>query len=242
MTRVGVPALLLLLAGCSPQLEPIRWQGVDIDALREAIANPTGVVDETSANEVADEIVISADAYQAVSSYLHDVFLTEPGEHLAPAWVLPQALDGTSIYLLVACPGDGDAPPFSAGSIRIDSPTLTAEVVSTFDVRGQLLLSFEGCEIGPATFDGSSRVYRDLELGEFAVEPDIDVAFEDQTITLDRPILWDVGGEVHVLYELDSGDTLVLEWASAELELRLRGVNGSLVCTAGLDELECMAP
>ncbi len=238
MVRTCAPSLLLMLASCSPQLEPIRWEGQDVEALREAIAEPTGVVDRASIRELAGNVARSADAYWSIARHLREVFLTAPSERSEPAWVIAQARGGTSVYLLVACPGDGDAPPFSAGSFRVDSPTLSAELVSTFEVRGELLLSFEDCQVGRSTFDGSAWV--DRELDELAVVPELTVNFDEHVIELDRAFLWDTRGELQLLYELDSGETIIVEWSRPDRALRLRGANGSRGCRITADDrLNC---
>jgi hypothetical protein len=78
--------------------------------------------------------------YRAIAGYLHAVFIGAESGAAGPPWVVPQALHGTSVYVLVACPGplDADWDPFTHGSMRVDSPTLDADVISTFAIRGQL--------------------------------------------------------------------------------------------------------
>ena len=65
--RTGRWSLLAFVLGCTPELEPIHWDAIDIDALREAIANPTGTVDEASVEQVADAIVQRSGAYRATN-------------------------------------------------------------------------------------------------------------------------------------------------------------------------------
>ncbi len=244
--RRGLIGLALML-GCTPELEPIHWDAVDIEALREAIANPTGIVDEASADEVGAAVVQRNEPYRVLSDYLHGVFVGDMSGDEGPVWVLPQALDGTSVYLIVACPGPlgADAPPFSRGSVRVDSPTLDAEVVSTFAVQGQLRLSFTACEIADYTFDGVAPAFHTAEPLALGFVPTLDFFRADQpdaVFELHEPVLWDASDRISVLFELDSGETLTLDWLAAQVELRLRGRNGELICTIAGSSLECVPP
>lgn len=247
MTRQWL-GLFALALGCTPELEPIRWDGIDVAGLRQAIASPTGIVDEASADEVAAAIVQRQEPYRVLSDYLHQVFESDVEDAAGPTWVIPQALDGTSVYVLVACPGPlGDeAPPFSQGSMRIDSPTLSADLISTFAIRGQLLLSFSNCMIDDYSFNGVAPAFHDSELRELGVVPQLEVVRDgggEPSYALREPILVDAAAErVSALFELDSGDTLALDWSPTQLALRLRGRDGALVCTIVGELLECVPP
>ena len=240
-------ATLVLALGCTPELEPIRWQPIDIDALRQAIAEPTGFVDEASANEVAAAIVQRNEPYRVLAEYLHGVFMGAEAGEVGPPWLVPQALAGTSVYVMVACPGplDDFAEPFAHGSMRIDSPTLDAEVISTFAVRGQLRLSFTACEIDEYVFEGTARAFHDSDPHELGLTPELDVAWlaqPDQPYTLREPVLLDAAGRVSALFELSSGETLALDWYVTQVELHLRGRNGELLCTIVDSSLDCVPP
>lgn len=244
-------ALAAMLFGCRPQLEPIRWQPLDIEALREAVAHPTGFVDEAAANEVAYAVVAGHESYRALSGFLHQVFAEpEPGASgdTGPVWVVPQALSGTSVYLLVACPGPDLDPgqPFAHGSLRIDSPSLDADVVATWAIEGQVRLGFDGCRIGDLVFDGSGPFYHASEPFELGFAPTLEVvdlaAPELPPIEIAEPLLWDPLDQVSAVFELESGETLVLDWRATDLELLLRGVNGALTCTIVDAELVCEPP
>lgn len=242
--RVVVMALAL---GCTPELEPIRWQPIDIDALREAIANPTGTVDEAGADQVAAAIVQRHEPYRVLANYLHEVFIDDEAGTADPVRVLPQALEGTSVYVLVACPGPvgSTRSPFSHGSMRIDSPTLDAEMISSLDFGGQLRLSFTACEIEDLVFAGVARAYHGSDPAELGVVPQLTVARRDQADAVYRllePVLWDAPDRFSALFELSSGETLALDWYATHPELRLRGNNGALVCEIVGAELECVPP
>ena len=133
---VGCVVLGAALAlACAPDVEPIRWDELDIDALREQLDNPTGEVTQASADEVAAEIVRNRAAYLAISDYLDRVFLEpEAGrlEPLEPLDVGAQQAEGTSVFALFACPGEDPAATdvgFAHGTMRVDSPRLTRELV-----------------------------------------------------------------------------------------------------------------
>jgi hypothetical protein len=241
--------LLALALGCTPELEPIHWEAIDVAALRQAIAQPTGTVDEANAQAVGGAIVQRNEPYRVLADYLHTVFVgAESGDRQRqPPWVAPQALAGTSVYLLVACPGPlGDfEQPFTHGSMRVDSPTLDGDVLSTIGVRGQLRLSFAACELGEYMFEGAARAFVDTDPSELGLVPELAVARLDQldaAYQLREPVLWDAADRVSALFELSSGETLVLDWYVAQLGLRLRGRNGELICTVVDDSLDCMPP
>lgn len=243
--RLPVFALIL---GCTPELEPIRWDAIDVAELRDAIANPTGTVDEASADEVAAAIVERHEPYRVLADYLHQVFADDDADADDPVWVIPQALDGTSVYVIVACPGPlgGDAPAFSQGSMRIDSPTLSADLIATFAIRGQLQLSFRNCVIADYSFNGVAPGFHDGERRDIGVVPRLEVVDElsgESVSELREPILIDAAsGRVSALFELSSSDTLTLEWSATELALRLRGRNGALICTILGELLDCVPP
>jgi hypothetical protein len=237
----------VLALGCTPELEPIRWEAIDVEALREAIAQPTGDVDEATSNEVGAAIVQRHEAQRVLAEYLHSVFVGAESGDQQPPHVAPQALDGTSVYLLVACPGPlGDyEQPFAHGSMRVDSPTLDAEVLSTLFVRGQLRSSFSDCRIDEYVFDGVARIFIDTEPSELGFVPELEVVrlrTPDEPYELREAMLWDAAGRVSALFELRSGKTLVLDWHVHEPELRLRGRNGELLCAVVGGSLKCDPP
>jgi hypothetical protein len=247
MSRRCVLLLLGLVLGCTPELEPIRWEQVDVDALREAIANPTGLVDERNTDEVAGTIVQREAPYRVLSSYLQAVFAGAQPDRAAPVWVVPQALDGTSVYVLVACPGprDAEAAPFRYGSMRIDSPTLDDDVISTLGIRGQLRLSFAACEVDDFTFEGIAPAFHDSDPQEFGFVPNLEVMRSDapgSIYQLREPIFWGAADRISALFELSSGETLVLDWYAGGSALRLRGRNGELNCAVADQSLECVPP
>lgn len=246
MRRWGWPLVVAL--GCTPELEPIHWEAIDMDALREAIARPTADVDEANSNEVGAAIVQHHEAQRVLAEYLHTVFLGAESGDRQPPYVAPQALDGTSVYLLVSCPGplsDAHQQPFAHGSMRVDSPTLDAEVLSTLFVRGQLRSSFEDCRIGEHVFDGVARVFIDTEPIELGFVPELEVVrlrTPNEPYQLREPMLWDAADRVSALFDLRSGETLVLDWSVDEPGLRLRGRNGELICSRVGGSLDCNPP
>lgn len=239
--------LFVLVLGCTPELEPIHWEAIDVEALHDAIERPTGAVDEATSNEVGQTIVQRHEAQRVLAEYLHTVFVgAKPGER-QPPHVVPQALDGTSVYLLVSCPGPlgGDHQPFAHGSMRVDSPTLDAEVLSTLFVRGQLRSSFESCRIGEHVFDGVARLFIDTEPIELGFVPQLEVVrlrTSDEPYELSESMLWDAAGRVSALFELRSGATLVLDWSMHDPKLRLRGRNGELSCALVGASFKCNPP
>ncbi|GEM_PF-6700871 len=246
-------ALWLALGGlaCVPELEPIRWEAIDIEALRDAVASPTGIVDEQSTQEIADSLVRDNDAYQVLAQYIRAVFsATASPDGPGPRWLIPQALGGTSIYALVACPGtelDGGEFSFANGFMQIDSPTLTAELVSSFEVSGDLLLSFVGCRIGELVFDGGAPAHYvsdPIEIGVIPRDLRYELLGSDEPYTIEQPLLWSESDQLSLLFTLDSGETLALDWQGDgdELDAELRGANGSLICSLLESGLSCVPP
>jgi hypothetical protein len=238
--------LLGLALGCTPELQPVRWQPIDIEALRDAIAHPTGIVDEASANEVAAAIVASHEARRVLAEFLHLVFVDSELRAGAPPWVESQALAGTSVYVLVACPGPlaGDAAPFTHGSMRVDAPILDVDVISTLAIPGQLHASLVGCEIADYVFEGVARAFHDSEPGELAMVPELrswSMRWPDEVHELREPMLA-THERVSALFELSSGETLVLDWYATQIELHLRGRNGEMICTIVGGSLDCVPP
>jgi hypothetical protein len=229
------PWLLGLLLGCTPELEPIRWDSIDVEALRDAIAHPTDTVDEASANEVAAAIVSSHEARRVLADYLHSVFTNSE----SPPRVVPQALSGTSAYVLVACPGplDSEPAPFTHGSMRIDAPILDVEVLSSLEIPGQLRTSFTACEIADYVFEGVARVFHGRDPYELALLPELEFGADE----LREPMLATVE-RVSALFELSSGETLVLDWYATQVELHLRGRNGEMLCTIEGGSFHCVPP
>ncbi|PRQ05439.1 hypothetical protein ENSA5_02600 [Enhygromyxa salina] len=246
MTRAAL-VLFALVSGlaCLPDPAPIQWAPVDIEALREQLANPSGEVSEATTDEVAARFVRRREAHRAIGNYIHGVFAGE-GEGASARFVTPRALSGTSVYALVACPGpDLRAADvgFAYGAIRLDSPTLTEELIASRSFGGDLLLSFSGCQIAGFTFDGSAPAHFDDDRLELAVDLNIDYRNEAAGIerSLSEPLLVGLAW-TKILFTLESGDTLTIEWAPLELSLELVGANGSLTCEVVGAGLDCEPP
>jgi hypothetical protein len=241
--RRAASILAVALLACTPELEPIRWQGFDADELREAFASPTGVVDEDSANEVAEAIVELEQPYRVLEAYLRLVFAAAEGGDGAAAIRVPRAVEGTNVYLLIACPGPAGSEPFEHGRVRIDSDRLTLAALEQLTIEGQVLLTFEACEIDGWVFEGGGPGHYFAETAELLATPTLTAErlADGALFEVVEPIFYG-SDQASALFTLGSGETLTLDWFTDVDELRLRGRNGALLCTTAGGELSCAPP
>lgn len=255
MNRRCSAALLAGLIGsaCLPNLEPITWELLDVEALRDAIAHPDGLVTATTANEMAHEIIANREVDVTLSTYFDNVFIeSAPSEPEPAAPPTPAHASGTSLYALVACPGallDASDVGFTHGTMRVDSGSIHGKLDDPRQIVDDMQLSFESCEIGRYVIDGVARAHHDPERAQILIAPALEVFDQVSGATgrLTLPMIFDwsdpvmgVGALISVLITLESGKTLVLEIEGTEL--RLRGSNGALVCTIMLGNLGCVPP
>lgn len=247
-TRSPCTTLALALAciacpACLPQPAPVEWDALDTEALREQIANPTGEVTDATIDEVTAIVVADLPAYRTITSFLLLGLIQPFSADAAPAWVFPQALNGTSVYALLACPGEdvnAQDVGFAYGWMRVDSPTLTQALIESRSLGGDLQLSFEACRIGEYTFNGPAPAHFDEDRPDLGVGMQISYTAQlaAREGVLDQSLLIDDDG-AHVVFTLASGQTLTLEWSPLTLTLELLGTNGALVCEVIDDALEC---
>ena len=245
--RVGSSLALVGLAvlGCTPTPAMPEVEAIEVEALREAFANPTAPVTEANAIAVADEVIAKQAVYEVVADYLGRVFESE-GEAVEGHVVLAQTSDPdtATVYLLFACPGDSldnEDVGFAFGTMRLDAEALTPNVTQAAAFTGHGSIAFDKCQLEDLELDGDAPIYRDPETEEMLVDPTIDFVEVDGLIgtqslrALDNALQFLPNDQTNVLYTVADG-TLVLESDSLADEVRLRGTNGSLVCSVGEGE------
>lgn len=245
---LALPGLALPGLGCEPQLEPIRWQPLDVEALRREFSSPTGELTEANLNEVESVLNEQSGSVETLGTFVADRLVAENGKLTGP-WVMPRSLTGTSVYALLACPGselDPGEVDFAHGHIRLDSPTLTPEVVEALEFRGDLLLTFVECELNQLVVGGEARAHLDAsralvvpELRVTPLAPSLSGREAVPPVIIEHPLAL---GEstVEVLLALSSGDTVVVEFADESTEAS--GVDGEVPCTNDEGEFNCPAP
>lgn len=243
---------LIGCVGCLPDPEPVHWDAVDMDALRDALANPTAAVTEATTAEASANVASGQAAYRELGTFIADTFLSLAGDASGNGviphahWVIPQALDGTSVYAMLACPGeDPDAiGHFEHGYMRLDSSTLTHELIESRSFGGDLQLEFFDCQIGQFSYVGAVPGHFDVERLEVGLNPEKvtyrDLVKGEDGMLSSRSL---IGLEqTQQLLILGSGGTLSLISQPFILTLQLVGTNGILVCVIIDDEFVCTPP
>lgn len=256
MNRDIVVLGLIGCVGCLPNPEPVHWEAFDVDALRDALANPTAAVTEATITEAAANVAAGQAAFRELGTFIADTFLSLAGDASGHGvipqaipqahWVIPQALDGTSVYAMLACPGEdpGAIGLFEHGYMRLDSPTLTQELIESRSFGGDLQLEFFDCEIGQFSYVGAVPAHFDVERLEVGLNPENvryrDLVKGEDGMLSSRSL---IGLEqTQQLLTLESGGTLSLISQPFILTLQLVGTNGTLVCVIIDDEFVCTPP
>jgi hypothetical protein len=232
---------LLLEVACFPDIKPITFDPIDVPALESALAEPTGEVNEETLIEIADHLIENERAFQAVRALIQEVY-EEDGGDTTPDGKVFRELSGTNAYVRISCTGHDIQNPvtdFSEGELRIDSPTFTDEFLENYDTKGDMLVRFSACRYTTMVFEGELVMHYDAEMSRAALDPDISWV-DDADSSLDgaliSPMLQELGVGVQVLFTLEAGETLVLEWLDAQADtVGIRGVNGSAVCIFSQD-------
>lgn len=249
MMKHPTPSLVVLALsgclGCLPDPEPVHWDALDMDALRDALANPTAEVTKATTAEAAARVVSGQAAFREFSRFILGRFLPLPGD-AGGDWVIPQALDGTSVYAMLACPGEDPTAigHFEHGYMRLDSPTLTQALIESRSFGGDLQLGFRNCRIGQFVYEGAIPAHLDAERVEIGLNPE-NVRYRDlvkgEEGTLSSPSLIGLL-QTQQLLTLGSGRTLTLISQPFILTLQLVGTNGTLVCEILDREFVCTPP
>lgn len=246
---VGVVVVACAAVTCFPDPKPVSWEPLDLDALKDDLANPTGEVNEDTSKEVAEGLIANEEALREVLRFIELIYSLSQDDQGGLTAVVPRGLDGTNIFMRIACPGSDVANPdtsFEEGELRLDSPGFTDEFLETFEVVGDVHMDFTKCRIGPFEYEGSAPAHYDTAATEAAIDLRLD--FVDQRTdgegSFHYPLFTSLDDGVQMLYTLESGETLVLEWVDDFAMVDLRGRNGLFLCTFDVDavDLICAPP
>jgi len=238
-----------LAASCFPDPQPVRWEPIDVEQLKDDLANPTGEVNPETSKEVAEGLIGNEAALREVLKFIDLIYTLSQDDQGGLTAVVPRELDGTNIFMRIACPGTDPLDPdttFQQGELRLDSPSFTDEFLETFEVKGDVHMDFTECRIGPFEYEGSVPAHYDSDAAEAAIDLDLD--FFDHGLdaggSFHYPLFTGLDTGVQLLYTLESGGTLVLEWVDDLQMIDLRGANGLFLCSLDIDaiDLVCAAP
>ena len=95
-------------------------------------------------------------------------------------------LSGTEVFVRVACsgPGEGPDPGFTYGVVELESPLLSFDDIEDVGVRGDLLLTAQGCEDGLRRYDGVASGWYDAPSELLVLDGVMDTDTDGDTLTL----------------------------------------------------------
>lgn len=246
---VGLSTLGCTIA-CTPEVDVPRWDPLDVDALVSTVDNPTArfaddpelgtlrdTLNEPSTAESVDE------ATRGLREFLDE--MERPVEDDPSAGDLGGLGSGTAVFLEIACAGpDLDAPDrtFEFGSIRIDSPRLTRDVIENLSIEGDLLLSFVQCSVDGLTYEGTAPAsYLAGDAPQLATSLSLEVL--DEATGSTEPFVRDAIFESmrsRFVQPSAGGGTYTLELDALAGTTSLRGADGVLQCSNATGE--CTGP
>ncbi len=220
MTRAWTLPLGLLVwcSSCgAPDFRPRSWDPIDPEATVWLTQNPTAEISASEADAIATRTVVEAARLVRTAAWTSDV-LESLGVGAAIGRLdgvrVPRAgLEGTSVRLEIGCPGEeisGADATYRHGTLRVDSPALSLEVLERLRFEGQLLGAFEpgedskaGCRVADTALEGRAPGYYDAEIPL-------------TILTFDGVLVTDlVEGDTGESYE--TSDTVVIDSAGPQL-------------------------
>ena len=227
-------AIFCWLWGCTPGFSPVQWDALNYDELSERINNPTGEVSLASIGEVSDELVIlnaSAMGFNETLTTAVTSLNSEPSSQEGGlVGTRHGGLDGTNVYLKAACPGADLSNPttnMSGGFVRIDSPNLSEESLST----GGLLVEFSDCVVGDLFMNGVCIAHYNDDPFSFGLSLDLFVSYQDFELKTFAEMIY-TNGQFQALVTLNDETTLAVEASFSDglSTFTLSGSNGSFSC------------
>jgi hypothetical protein len=245
-----------VIGGCSTRVEPRVWDPVDVERLADQLANPTLELDD-------EEVAALAEAFQREAPALEETIewvdcsirestgdLSEGDPCLIPEGFAPRGfgLESTSVFARYACPGpDLERPDttFKFGAMRLVSPGLSEDVIESFEVAGQLLLTFEttqaanaagrgGCQISDFELLGDAPAYYSVEEEYVALQLDVELSslMQDETRRLEQVIVAE-RDTVAVLQFTEPETFAVVRWQRmmGTNEFTVTGASQQYACT-----------
>lgn len=235
-----------------------QWDLLDVDGLRSTLDNPTArFADDPALDALRDALTNPApessldDAANALLDFLEgngddggeegggeEGGLSEEGGEGEG-----QLGSGTTAYLRVACPGPNDTldSEFEFGHIRVDGPRLTREVIESFAIEGDLLLSFVDCSVDGLTYSGLAPAhYLVGDSPELAASLSLEVRDEEtgETGALERGVIFGATA-TRITQPSSGGGTYTLEIENTGVAT-LRAADGVMSCD--LETEMCTGP
>jgi hypothetical protein len=237
----------LLVVACNGDTKAITWAPLDIEQLEEDVESPTAALDEANLAELFEtpvEEVQLVKGLLGISRLLIDT--AGEGDMESITRDLDVNLEGTQVYLRIACTGPIDVipdPEFRYGSLTVYSAGLSQAVIDTWGAQGDMLGVLEGCVIGRYTLDGRMRMYYDTIRNLLGVDFEIEWSREGGSgnftlpATDQRDPLDETAGRGRVLFTTEAGETLVIEqnFDLGPTEYIVRGADDEVVCDSAVE-------
>jgi hypothetical protein len=214
---------LVVMVGCG-EVEPVHWDPLDVAAIEQQLDAPTALLTEAALDELLASPVGDLSIVEALLALGR--FPIEQLEGTMPEQPRGLDLDGTQLYVRVACPGPTEVAPdpeFRYGSISLYSERLAAEVLDELTVRGDVYGLVRDCTVGALEVDGAMRVNYDDVADRLAIGFDATVDGRD----FDAVVVDDQ--RVRVLYTDATGGTLTIEQGSPPA-FTIRGRDRQVEC------------
>jgi hypothetical protein len=238
-TTTAILLAVCLSPGCTPGFSPISWDDLDYEEMTEKLNNPTGSVDINSMGQVSNELLAVSAATNSFDSRVQAALsaLGEEPERTEGALVGTKhgALEGTNVFVKIACPGADLADPssdFSDGYIRLDSPTLTEESISA----GGILVTFHECVAGEVYLNGECAAYYSTDPFTFALDLSLHLIYGELDLDTSAQLSYD-DAKLRVALSVNNETTVTVD---ADLGASLgtftvTGTNGTFSCSLNGD-------
>jgi len=231
---------LCLSTGCTPGFSPISWDDLNYDEMTEKLNNPTGMVDVDNMSQVSNEVLAVTAATYSFNDTINVALASLGGESGRREGGLVGtkhgALEGTNIFVKVACPGTDLNDPsydFSNGYVRLDSPTLSEESITS----GGVLVSFHDCVVGDVYLDGECAAYYSTDPFTFAMDLNLHLTYGDLDLNTSAQVMYDdLIFRAAVSLNNETTVTVEADLAAAVGSFTVSGANGTFSCTLNGDK------
>lgn len=269
VVRLGTGLVLVLTGGCRRDIEPIRWQAIDDDAIVAEIENPTAPLTQQTLDALADSLFDDRRAllatHRVITAGLQaesdpDAGLAElPAEPeiptettgMSPAPEGPDVnidLSGTSVFLRVGCPGPTDDeldPAFGHGTLRLDSASLSEQTLDNLLLEGDVLGQFMACQTPDGTIDGRAPLHYQLDPPLVIVDAELSHTERPdglEDLQIDVPYVAALGW-LFSQRPLDDGRTFTFAFSLDDTEpsIIVYGADGRFICDARTMMQPCVA-
>lgn len=177
-----------------------RWDSFDYEAFLDDFESPTGNFDGDRLSELSTRAENMREFVQAFATIADTIREAKPEAGYS------EPVAGTNLFVNIACPGpdllDRDTT-FGHGRLRIESPGLLLDAAIKWEMKEDILMSAQNCQVGPYMITGESVGYIDQDTNQIALDVGFNVVRIDaQTpLELDIPVLFS-GAAIQVLVRL----------------------------------------